>query len=337
MRNKLAVDLDRVDFVGRGLNRPECVLCTANGRIYTADWRGGVAVMEADGSQWLLQARRPDFEIKPNGICLMPDGSLLLTHLGASDDGGVFRLTQDGTLRPYLLEVEGVALPPTNYAHLDASGRVWITVSTRLVPRAKGYRADHADGFVVLMDDAGARVVADGLGYSNECLVHPDGRRLFVNETFQRRLSAFDIGADGSLGNKTTIAEFGPGTFPDGLSFDSEGGIWVTSIVSNRVIRIAPDGSQCIVLEDNDPAHLEWVEEAFQAGLMDRPHLDQVKSRRLRNISSLAFAGRDLSDAYLGCLLGDRLARFKSPIPGHPPTHWNFSGPSRIRGDNSGE
>ena len=123
---------------------------------------------------------------------------------------------------------------------------------------------------------------------------------------------------------------------PDGLCFDSEGGIWVTSIVSNRVIRIAPDGSQSIVLEDDDPAHLDWVEKAFQAGIMNRPHLDQVKSRRLRNISSLAFAGPDLSEAYLGCLQGDSLARFKSPIPGHPPTHWNFPGPNRISGDNSG-
>jgi len=333
--NRLAVGLDDLEFVGQGLNRPECVLCTANGRIFSADWRGGVAVMEADGSQWLLQARSPGFDIKPNGICLLPDGSLLLTHLG-DDDGGVFRLTEDGTLIPYLVEVEGQPLPPTNYAHLDAEGRLWVTVSTRLVPRAKGYRADNADGFIVLFDRRGARVVADGLGYTNECLVHPDGRRLFVNETFTRGLTAFDISDDGSLANRQTITEFGPGTFPDGLAFDAEGGVWITSIVSNRVIRVDPDGNQTMVLEDNDPTHLAWVEEAFQAGTMNRPHLDQVKSRRLGNISSLAFAGPGLNEAYLGCLLGDRLARFKSPIPGHAPTHWNFPGPRRSDGNRVG-
>lgn len=38
-------------------------------------------------------------------------------------------------------------LPPTNYVHLDAQGRVWITVSTRTTPRSDAYRPDIADGF----------------------------------------------------------------------------------------------------------------------------------------------------------------------------------------------
>jgi hypothetical protein len=66
-----------------------------------------------------------------------------------------------------------------------------------------------------------------------------------------------------------------------------------------------------------------WVEEAFQSGTMARHHLDRVSSRKLRNISSLAFGGSDLRTAYLGCLLGDSIATFRSPVPGHPPPHWN--------------
>ncbi|MEZ5581800.1 MAG: SMP-30/gluconolactonase/LRE family protein [Candidatus Competibacteraceae bacterium] len=105
----------------------------------------------------------------------------------------------------------------------------------------------------MLLDDAGARVVADGLGYTNECVVHPNGKQLYVNETFTRRLTRFKIATDGSLHNKATITEFGAGTFPDGLTFDAEGGIWITSIVSNRVIRVEENGRQTVVLEDNDP------------------------------------------------------------------------------------
>ncbi len=324
------IDVDDIAAHGRDLARPECVLCTANGRIYTSDWRGGVTVIEADGEQWSLLARDADFEVQPNGICLMADGSVLLCHLGA-ERGGVYRLSADGTLRPFLTEVDGIELPPTNYAHLDAAGRVWISVSTRLMPRARGYRADNADGFIALVDAAGARIVADGLGYTNECVVHPDGRRLFVNETFARRLSAFDIAANGDLSNRTTIAEFGRGTFPDGLVFDAAGGVWITSIVSNRVIRIAPDGAHQLVVEDCDAGHLEWVEAAFQAGTMGRPHLDGVKSRRLGNISSLAFGGAELRTAYLGCLLDHSIHSFRSPCAGHPPAHWGFPGPARAR------
>lgn len=316
-------ELTFIGFMGAGLKRPECVLCTSDGRAHTSNWDGGVSILVPDGEQFDLVGQAGGLEVKPNGICLMPDGSYLLAHLGA-EAGGVFRLGKDGVISPFLLEVDGAPLPPTNYVHLDAKGRIWITVSTRKVPRSLGYRPDVADGFVVLVENGAARIVAENLGYTNECLVHPDGKRLFVNETFARRMSSFDIGDDGSLSNKTTVAEFGMGTFPDGLTFDREGGIWITSIVSNRVIRIAPDGEQQVVLEDNDPAHLAWVEAAFLQGTMDRPHLDHCQSERLRNISSLAFGGSDLKRIYLGCLLGDAVAVYDSPVAGYAPAHWNF-------------
>ena len=120
------------------------------------------------------------------------------------------------------------------------------------------------------------------------------------------------------------MTSFGKGTFPDGLAFDSEGAVWITSIVSNRVIRVAPDGSQQLVLEDADPAHLDAVEEAYLAGTMDRPHIDQAAGRRLKNISSLAFGGSDLRTAYLGCLSGSAIATFRVPIAGYPPVHWRY-------------
>ncbi len=321
------IGLDDIALLGKGLSRPECVLCTSNGRVFVANARGGVTILEPDGSQTEHLARDPGFELMPNGICLMRDGSVLLAHLGA-ETGGVFRLTGDGGLEPFVTEAEGEALPPTNYVHADAEGRVWITVSTRLVPRAKGYRPDVAVGFVVLVDAAGARVVADGLGYANECIVHPDGRRLFVNETFGKRLTAFDIGEDGRLSNRATIAEFGHGDFPDGLTFDREGGVWITSVVSNRVIRLSPDGrARTLVIEDNDPSHVDRVEAAFRAGAMGRPHLDAIPAQKLRNISSLAFGGADLRRIHLGCLLGESIYVCDAPIAGHPPAHWFYDGP----------
>ena len=330
------ISLDNIKSVGSQLQRPECVLATSNGRLYTADWRGGIGIIEADGSQWYLLPNKYGIELKPNGICLMPDGSFLIAHLGA-DDGGIYRISDTGELSPYCLKIDGQAIPPSNYVHLDVQHRVWLTVSTRQVPRSKGYTADITDGFIALIEpDGTARIVADDLGYTNECLSSPDGKQLIVNETFSRRLTAFDIENDGNLSNKRTLATFGEGTFPDGLTFDSEGGSWVTSIVSNRVIRIAPDGTQALMIEDCDLAHLAWVESAYQSSSMDRPHLDQAKSKRLKNISSLAFGGEDLKTAYLGCLLDDSIYSFKSSISGHPPTHWTFAGPKKPESTNDG-
>lgn len=321
----VALTPDALGSVGAGLVRPECVLATAAGDLYTADWRGGVAHLRADGSQVLYAGRGPDgLELRPNGIALLRDGSFLLAHLGA-DEGGVFRLFRDGRVEPWLRQVDGQDLPPTNFVVADASGRTWVTVSTRLKPRALGYRRSCEDGFIVRVDARGAAIVADGLGYANEVALHPLGHWLYVNETFARRLSRFALRADGSLGAREVVTEFGPGTFPDGLAFDEYGHAWVVSIVSNRLIRVAPDGAQTLWLEDADPAHLAWVEAAFEAGEMDRPHLDGIKSRVLRNISSIAFTGADRRTAVLGCLLGDSLARLRLPVAGHAPVHWSYA------------
>lgn len=317
------VSLDTIDFIGNDLKRPECVLATREGSVYAADWRGGVSWIRPDGNVEFFIAKDAGFEVKPNGIALCRDGSFLLAHLGDSD-GGLFRLHRDGTLETVITEIDGEPVPPSNFPLLDQQDRIWFTVSTRVHPRADDYRPEACTGFIGLVDEHGARIVADGLGYTNELQFDPSGRWLYVNETFARRLSRFRVHADGRLSGKETVAEFGAATYPDGLCFDVEGGIWITSIVSNRVIRVNPDGTQTVVLEDSDPQHLEWTEAAFQAREMGRSHLDNVKSRKLKNISSLAFGGPDLKTAYLGCLLGDRVSTFKTRVAGVPPIHWEF-------------
>jgi sugar lactone lactonase YvrE len=318
--------LQSLGHLGTGLVRPECVLATAHGDLFSADWRGGVAHRLPDGTQQLYTGHLPGgAELRPNGIALLADGSFLIAHLGP-EHGGVYRLTREGRVEPWLLEVAGEALPPTNFVLRDMAGRTWVTVSTRLSPRALGYRRSCNDGFIACVQpDGQSAVVADGLGYTNEVALHPGGAWLYVNETFARRLSRFPLRSNGSLGARETVTEFGPGTFPDGLAFDEAGHAWVVSIVSNRLIRVAPDGSQTLWLEDADAEHLAWVEAAYDAAQMGRPHLDGVRSRVLRNISSIAFAGPQRRSAVLGCLLGDSLATLALPVAGVAPPHWNVA------------
>lgn len=317
------ISLEAVSFVGEDLQRPECVLTLPDGSLHVADWRGGVTIIRPDGTQRTILANGA-FTPKPNGFAIHPQGGWLLAHLGDAE-GGVYHLADDGELTPFLLDVDGEPLPPTNYVHVDLDHRIWITVSTRIQPRGDDYRPTASTGFIVLVDGKGPRIVADGLGYTNECLVHPNSGQLYVNETFVKRSTKFDVAADGALSNKQTITEYGPGTFPDGLTFDAEGGFWITSIVSNRVIRVDKAGQQELIMEDCDGPFLDWVEEAFQDCTMGRPHLDDNKGKVLRNISSLAFGGPALRTAYLGCLLGDRIGTFEAPCAGLAPSHWSFS------------
>jgi sugar lactone lactonase YvrE len=316
------IPAESVEHIGSGLSRPECVLTTRSGDLYVSDKRGGVSWIRPDGTTTLIQARNAPQGFLPNGIALLPDRSFLIADLGPG--GGVYHLAQDGTLTPRLLEIEGKRLPPTNFVGIDRQSRMWVTVSTWKIPREQAARKDYADGFIIMVDERGARIVAEGLGFTNEAIVDPSGRSLYVNETIGRRNSRFPIGSDGSLGPKEVVAQFGAGTFPDGFAFDAEGGVWVVSVVSNRVIHVAADGTQTIVMEDADPENLARVEDAFQNDRYGRPEMDSGSTRSLRNLSSIAFGGPELRTAYLGSLFGESIFTFPSPVRGAEPVHWDF-------------
>jgi hypothetical protein len=313
-----------LQFVGRGLARPECVVTTASGDLFVSDRRGGITCLKADGRQEFLAGRGVDGFLT-NGFSLLPDRSFVVANIGHM--GGAWRLLPDGELIPEVIEANGMALPPTNFVHAeqrDGELRLWVAVSTSHVPREHAFSRDVADGYIVLKDRKGVRIVADGLGFTNETKVDPSGRWLYVNETIARRLSRFPIGARGDLGPRETAAEFGAGTFPDGFDFDAEGGIWIASVVSNRLLRLAPDGSQTVILEDADPEAVARAERHFAENRLGRADIDGGRHRVLGNLASVAFGGPDLKTVLLGSLFADRIATFQSPIPGAPPPHWRY-------------
>ncbi|HEY2207051.1 MAG TPA: SMP-30/gluconolactonase/LRE family protein [Pseudonocardia sp.] len=306
---------------GHDLDRPECVLATAAGDLYVSDSHGGVTRIHPDRTRTRYTGRSGELPgpIVPNGVALEPDGSFLIAHLG--DEGGVFRLTRDGRLSPVLREVDGTPLPSTNFVTRDRSGRLWVTVSTRAVPRDADYRPGARSGFVVLDDGRGPRIVADRLGYTNECAPSPDGRWLYVNETFARRLSRFPLRGDG-LGAPEVVAEFGPGEFPDGLGMDVDGGVWVVCVVGNKVLRVAPDGAVTTVVDAGEPGYVAEVERAYRTGRMGPAHL-RDGGGLLGHCSSIAFGGPDRRTAYLGSLRNGHLTRFDSPVAGVEPVGWH--------------
>ena len=67
------------------------------------------------------------------------------------------------------------------------------------------------------------RQVADGIDFPNGMAVTPDNTTLIIAESFARRLTAFDIAADGSLSNRRVWAD---GVGPDGICIDAEGAVW---------------------------------------------------------------------------------------------------------------
>ena len=298
------------------------MLATAAGDLYVSDNRAGVMQIRPDGSQSLIGGAHLA-GARPAAQRLRADARRLVPHRQSrrGQSGGVWRLHRNGQVEPFLLEVDGVTLPRTNFVYLDDQDRVWVCVSTVHWPDYE-FSRDRADGFIALVDRRGARIAGTGIVWTNECRIDPSGQYMYFNETFASRVSRFRLAPDGSLSNKEIVAELGPGNFSDGLTFDQEGGAWITCVVSNRVIRVDRDGSLAVVLEDYEPDHLARAIAAMEAGTLTRPLVHENHHRTLANVSSLAFGGPDRRTAYLGSVLGNRLISFRSPVAGARVAHW---------------
>lgn len=285
---------------------------------------GGVSLISPDNRTHTVLAEHPT-PLRPNGIALEAGGTILLAHMGDTS-GGIYSLSTDGQVTPRVLTIEGEPMPPTNFVVKDSQDRLWITVSTRKTPRADDYRADANSGFIAVAQPGAsdAKIVADYLGYTNECVIDETRGCVYVNETFGRRLTCFDYTRDAlpQLNNKRTICNFGPGTYPDGLALDTEGGLWVTSIVSNRLLRVESNGHCQLMFEDSDDAHLQWTEQAYLDDRLGREHLDNAKSRHMKNMSNVAFGGPQLNRLFIGNLLGDTLPFIDGSAKGVKMAHW---------------
>jgi sugar lactone lactonase YvrE len=130
--------------------------------------------------------------------------------------------------------------PPGTYFNdgkCDPQGRFWAgTVQS-------GRRAFDA-GLYRLEAGGEPEKVLDGIGVSNGIGWSPDGATMFHVDTARRRLDAFDFDPrSGGVSERRMVvdlAEHRGG--PDGLTVDSEGGIWIAMWQGGAVLRYTADG-----------------------------------------------------------------------------------------------
>jgi sugar lactone lactonase YvrE len=89
--------------------------------------------------------------------------------------------------------------------------------------------------------DGSARQVADGFSVANGLAITPDNSTLIVAESYGSRLTAFDIGADGSLSKRRVWADM-PGDHPDGICIDAEGAVWYADVPARHCVRVREGG-----------------------------------------------------------------------------------------------
>jgi len=199
-------------------------------RLWFSNWgMQEIVAVDLDGKSEVM-LRMPAF---PFSIDWLPDGVLLVT---SGRDGRLQRREPNRSL--------------ATHADLTALARGWneIVVDGRGNTYINGGGFDvlagekFAPGIVALLTpDGAARQVADGIAFPNGMAVTPDNSTLIVAESYAKRLTAFDIAADGSLSNRRVWADLDGGV-PDGLCIDADNAVWYADVPNKRCVRVREGG-----------------------------------------------------------------------------------------------
>jgi len=203
----------------------------AEGRLYFTDLKRSTlhAWEPASGRQqsWPL----------PDWLCwLLPrrDGEGFLA--GMRDGIAQLRLAPSLQIEYLLRPYTGQAGVRLNDAKADAEGRVYFGVMDDAEASAIG-------GLHLLGLGGSVAAVDRDYTVTNGPAISPDGRTLYHADSPARTVYAFDRAADGSLNGKRVHLRFDEADgYPDGMTTDAEGGLWVCHWDGARVTRFGPDG-----------------------------------------------------------------------------------------------
>ena len=190
-----------------------------DGRFWCSDWVAGeVLAADLDGTVEVV-ARSTSF---PFCFDWLPDGTMLVT--GAT---GLERLAADGSLVPHV-DLTGLISHGWNEVVVDPRGNAYVNSPNFDMSGGVDFEVGSKSGVIaVVTSDGEARLVAEGVAFPNGMAVTADGSTLIVAESFASRLSAWDIGADGSLSNRRIWAPLEHGV--DGICIDAEGAVWCST------------------------------------------------------------------------------------------------------------
>jgi sugar lactone lactonase YvrE len=213
---------------------------------------------------------------RPSGLGWLPDGRMLVVSM---TDRKLMRLDRDGLKT--VADLSKLAPFDCNDMVVDARGRAYVgnfgfDLHANAQPRGTT--------LVMVAPDGIARIVAEELMFPNGMAITPDGKTLIAGETFGRRLTAFDIGADGSLTNRRVWAELGNSP-PDGICLDAENAIWVACPTMSEVIRVKQGGevAERIKVETDAFACMLGGADGRTLFVATAPNSDPEKCRASRN------------------------------------------------------
>ncbi|MEQ9099783.1 MAG: SMP-30/gluconolactonase/LRE family protein [Imperialibacter sp.] len=262
------------DFTAENLftNNIEGPAFDAEGNLYVVNFGedGTIGKVAADGTASLFLTL-PEGSTA-NSIKFGKDGTMYL-----ADYTGHNVLAVDMATKAVSTFAHNDAFNQPNDLCIDSQGRLYASDPNWGDKTGQIWRID-TDGTTVLLDSA--------MGTTNGIALSPDEKTLYVNESVQLKIWAFDVDANGDISNKREFASFEDFGF-DGMKCDKEGNLYVARYGKGVIAVLNPAG--------------ELVREVALTG---------------KKCSNLVFGGADGKTVFV--TLQDRkgMEKFQNDVPG---------------------
>jgi D-xylonolactonase len=226
-----------------GIVDDEKVRCVADVKAELGE--GPVWVEREQAVYWLDIKGYKIFRLGQGGKLTQWDTPFRIGSIGPRAQGGFIAGTELGfaEVEPDIARFELFGNPEEdrpgnrfNDGKTDRQGRFWAGTMDDREREASGalYRLD---------PDLSWTRAEDGYLVTNGPAFDPSGVRMYHTDSARQIIYAFDLSPEGELRERRVFASFGEGDgYPDGMTVDSEGFLWVAFWDGWCVRRLSPDG-----------------------------------------------------------------------------------------------
>lgn len=298
-----------------GLDSPEGVAATPDGRLFFSSGAGALGIREADG-----RVRQIGEAIAPNGVAIDAQGRAIIANMGLlkGKAGSLQRVDPaTGAVETLADRLDGRALVASNGPATARDGSIYCTHST-WGPIANIGTTTPAGFIYRVAPDGSASVVARDLRGVNGLCLDRGERYLYASLTAEARIYRWRRKADGILG---AAEPFGPplGTaipdqtvrdilampaadrarlgYCDGIAFDAAGNLWITLPFANRLVALTPAGRLVDIVDDPE-------------------------GRMIATPTNICWGGADLRDLFVVSRKSGCIVRARTAIAGLPLANW---------------
>jgi gluconolactonase len=199
-----------------------------DGNIYAVNFarEGTVGIITPEGAGRIFK-ELPDGSVG-NGIRFNSKGEMLVADY---TNHNILKVSMTDTNQVSVYAHDSAMSQPNDIA-IDSKDRLYASDPNWKAGTGRIWRID-TNGTINLLEDS--------MGTTNGIEVSPDEKILYVNESVQRKVWAYDLSATGEISNKRLLLSF-PDFGMDGMRCDVQGNLYITRHGKGVVAKVSPEG-----------------------------------------------------------------------------------------------